>query len=281
MHQDLILIVGGRGTVGAELAKLLKGQGLRTRITTSQEVAATEEVAPVNLLTGEGIKAAFQGVDKAFFLSPPGHADQHALLSPLIQEAKRRGLKKVVLMTAMGANAVETSPFRRAEIELEKSGLRFNIIRPNWFLQNFHTFWIQGIQEQNKILLPAGNAKVSFIDARDIAATAARLLISSAYDQQAFDLTGPEAVDHAAVAAAIAKVAGRKIEYQEVSPADFKSGLLSAGLPAAYADVLVMLFGFLREGYAAGVTNHVQAITGSKPRSLETYVTDHQQQWKK
>src|SRR6185503_14578197 len=109
-------------------------------------------------------------------------ADQYKVLSPLIQEAKRQGLEKVVLMTAMGANAVETAPFRRAEIELEKSGLTYNIVRPNWFFQNFNTFWIQGILNYGKILVPGGNAKTSFIDARDISAVVAKLLTTSEFD---------------------------------------------------------------------------------------------------
>ncbi|MEZ4815305.1 MAG: hypothetical protein R3A80_08900 [Bdellovibrionota bacterium] len=38
------------------------------------------------------------------------------------------------------ANASEETPFRKAEVELENSGLNYNIIRPNWFFQNFNTF---------------------------------------------------------------------------------------------------------------------------------------------
>lgn len=231
MKNDLILIVGASGTVGSELQRLLTQEGYPVRAATSK-AAKTSDHVQLNLVTGEGIKDAFNGVDRAFFLSPPGYADQYALLSPLIQEAKRRGLKKVVLMTAMGANAYETSPFRRAETVLEKSGLNYNIIRPNWFLQNFHTFWAQGIAEQDKILLPAGSAKVSFIDARDIAAVATKLLISDEFNNQAFDLTGGEAVDHTEVAKAISERSGRRIVYQEITPKEFSDNLLKSGLPS-------------------------------------------------
>ena len=275
MKNDLILVVGASGTVGSEVIKLLKSQGLRTRATTSKKVKDSSELMHLNLVTGEGISKAFEGVDRAFFLSPPGYANQHALLSPLIQEAKRRGLKKVVLMTAMGANANDAAPFRRAELELEKSGLKYNIIRPNWFMQNFHTFWIQGIQEFSKILLPAGTAKVSFIDARDIAATAVALLTSDKFDGQDFDLTGPEAVDHSEVASALSRVAERKILYQEISADEFLSALITAGLPKDYAEFLVLIMGFLREGYSARKTTHVKDITGRAPRSLEQYANDY------
>lgn len=280
MNDNKILVVGASGMVGSELVRVLKEQGHAVRATTSKKPTSKEQIQ-VNVVTGEGIKAAFDGVDRAFILSPPGYADQYALLSPLIQEAKRRGLKKVVLMTAMGANANEAAPFRKAEVDLEKSGLAYNIIRPNWFLQNFHTFWIQGIATQNKILLPAGTAKVSFIDARDIAATAAKLLVSHQYDNQAFDLTGPESVDHSQVAAAISQVARRPITYQEITEEEFLSGLLNAGLPKDYAQFLVMIIGFLRQGYSERRTSFVKEITGREPRSLQNYVNDYKSQFTK
>lgn len=281
MKKDLVLVVGASGMVGAELTKLLKAQGYSVRATTSKPVKEGQtDLAHVNLATGEGITKAFEGVDKAFLLSPPGYADQYAMLSPLIQEAKRRGLKKVVLMTAMGANAVETAPFRRAEIELEKSGLAYNIIRPNWFLQNFNTFWIQGIREHGKILLPAGQAKVSFIDARDISAVAAKLLTTDEFNNKDFDITGSEAVDHAQVATAISKATGQTITYQEIKPEELKAGLLAAGLPADYTDFLIMIMGFLREGYSAGITDNVKKITGQQPRTLAAYAEDHKLLWK-
>jgi uncharacterized protein YbjT (DUF2867 family) len=279
MKNDLILVIGASGTVGSGIVQNLKKQGFRVRATTSKSVKSSDELVPVNLATGEGINAAFEGVDRAFLLSPPGYANHYAMLSPLIQESKRRGLKKVVLMTAMGANADESSPFRKAEIELEKSGLNYNIIRPNWFLNNFHTFWIQGINEQNKILLPAGNAKVSFIDARDISNVASTLLTSDKFDRKDFDLTSNEAVDHSQVASAISKVTGRKIEYKEVTPEEFKKGLLNAGLPEDYVNFLVLIFGFLKEGYSSRLTTSVKDITGQEPKSLAQYVADNKINW--
>ncbi|MCK6599671.1 MAG: NmrA family NAD(P)-binding protein [Bdellovibrionaceae bacterium] len=280
MKKDLILIVGASGTVGSEITKALKLQGYQVRVTTSKSVNANDkDTVHINLATGEGIKAALDGVDRAFFLSPPGYADQYRLLSPLIQEAKRKGLKKVVLMTAMGANAVETSPFRRAELELEKSGINYNIIRPNWFLQNFNTFWIQGIKEQRKILLPAGKAKVSFIDARDIAAVASTLLTSDNLNNRAFDLTGPEAVDHEQVAKAISQVTNKNISYQEIEPDVLRSGLLAAGLPADYSDFLLMILSFLKEGYNASVNENVKFILGREPKNLAQYAHDFKQSW--
>lgn len=269
--------------VGSALVSELSKAGYRVRAATSRpsEVGRKENVEKVlvNLVTGEGLHGAFEGVSRAFFLSPPGHADQYALLSPLIQEAKRRALKKVVLMTAMGANAVETAPFRRAEIELEKSGLNYNIIRPNWFMQNFQTFWIHGIQTAGKIFLPAGDAKVGFIDARDISAVTAKLLTTDTFNNRDFDLTGPASVNHADVAQELSRVSGKQISYQEISTEDFLAGLLGAGLPKDYALFLQMIMSFLKQGYSAATNDNVKTILGREPIGLKTYAEDNKQAW--
>lgn len=278
MNDSQILVIGSSGMVGSELTRLLREQGLKVRTTTSKKAEGKDQIH-INLVTGEGVKEAFDGVDRAFFLAPPGYADQHALLSPMVQEAKRRGLKKVVLMTAMGANANEAAPFRRVEVELEKSGLAYNIIRPNWFMQNFHTFWMHGIATQDKILLPAGTAKASFIDARDIAATAAALLSGDGLANQAFDLTGAHALDHDQVAAILSRVTGRAIRFQDIAPDAMRAGLVGAGVPPNYADFLVMILGYFKAGYSERTTDAVQQITGAAPRSFEAYAADYRSSW--
>ena len=121
------LIVGSTGTVGSGIVEALVAQGHAVRATTHRpdKVGRKGGVDTVllDLASGEGTRAAFEGVDRAFLLAPPGYADQHRLLSPLVAEAASRKLEKVVLMSAMGADAADT-PFRRVEQELERSGLR-------------------------------------------------------------------------------------------------------------------------------------------------------------
>jgi uncharacterized protein YbjT (DUF2867 family) len=274
-----ILIVGASGTVGSEIVLQLTEQGFSVRTTTSKKEKTHTNKVFVDLATGEGIEAAFEGIERAFIMSPGGYADQYKVLSPLIQEAKKNGLKKVVLMSAMGADADEATPLRRSEVELEKSGVPYNVIRPNWFMQNFNTFWIQGIRQQNKILLPVGEAKTSFIDARDIAAVAAQLLVKDNFKDQAFNLTGPESLDHHQVARAISEVTGKQITYQEIAPIELKKGLLSAGLPEDYSDFLLLIMSYLKAGYNAAITGEVKKILGREPISFQKYAQDYKGNW--
>ena len=233
----------------------------------------------MNLSDPATIAPAFAGVDKAFLLSPPGHINQDQLLIPLIDQARKQGLSKVVLMTAMGANADASSPMRKAEVHLEQSGLSYNIIRPNWFMQNFNTFWLHGILAQGKIFLPVGTAKGSFIDARDIAAVAASLLSRGDLNNRDFDLTGPQALSHDGVAQILSQETGRNIAFEDITPEAMLQGLLAAGLPRPYAEFMLLILGYFKAGYAERTTDSVQNITGNAPRSFAQYAKDYRAAW--
>lgn len=272
------LVVGAGGTVGRELVRLLAARGHDVRRATSRTPTEAGQVQ-LDLVSGAGRDAAFEGVQRLFLLAPPGHTNQHELLNPLVDTAKAQGVRKVVLMSAMGANADPSAPLRQAELHLERSGLPWNVIRPNWFMQNFNTFWLHGINTQGKILLPVGRAKGSFIDARDIAAVAAELLSGDTFNGVDFDLTGGRALDHDEVAAILSRETGRAISFQDITPEAMLEGLLGAGLPRPYAEFLNLILGYFKAGYSERQTDSVQRITGRAPRTIEQYAKDHRSAW--
>ncbi|KPF50574.1 hypothetical protein D621_13005 [beta proteobacterium AAP51] len=272
------LVIGASGTVGSALVQNLRARGQTVRLATSRAPTQPDQVQ-LDVLQRQGLAAAFQGVQRAFLMAPPGYVPQDHLLVPLIEQARAAGVQKVVLMSAMGADAAPDTPLRKAELALEASGLAWNTIRPNWFMQNFHTFWVQGIREQGRIFLPIGSARGSFIDARDIADVAAELLLGDAHGDQAFDLTGAEALNHDEVAAILSRETGRDIRHQEIPPEAMLQGLLGAGLPAPYAEFLVMILGYFAAGYAERRTDAVQRITGRAPRSFAAYAREFRAQW--
>ncbi len=272
------LVTGAHGQIGSALAALLTAHGQTVRRGTSRIPTQSDEVQ-LNLATGAGVAQAMAGVEQLFLMAPPGFANQHELLIPAIDAAKAAGVRKVLLLSAMGANADDHIPLRQAELHLERSGLAWNVIRPNWFMQNFHTFWLHGIQSTGQILLPVGNAQGSFIDTRDIAAVAARLLTSDDFVNAAYDLTGSESLDHAQVATTLSEAAGRPIGYTDISEDAMRQGLLGAGLPADYAKFLLVILAAFKAGHAARTTDEVRRISGRAPITLRQYAIEHRQHW--
>jgi uncharacterized protein YbjT (DUF2867 family) len=217
--------------------------------------------------------SALEDVDRAFVLLPSGYLNVIELLQPIIQAAADRKVK-VVLQSVLGVDADDSIPYRQVELFLMRSGTPFVILRPNWFADNFHTFWLAGVK-QGVIAVPAAEGKSSFIDARDIAASAAAALTNDEFDGRAFNLTGPEALSYYEAAAILSKVAGRSITYTPVDDNTFVTILTGAGVPREYAVFLASIFHPVRQGWTAVVTRDVETLTGTAPRSLETYAADN------
>jgi len=269
-----ILVLGATGTVGTPLVAQLLAAGETVRVASRNATPVPgAETVRVDLADPSTLAPAFEGVDRAFVLLPTGHLDIEGSLGAVIAAAAARRVK-VVLMSVFGVDADDSNPYRRGEIALERSGTPFVILRPNWFADNFHSFWLAGIR-QGVIAVPAAEGRTSFIDVRDIAASAAAALRSDIFDGRAFNLTGPQALGYADAAAILSAASGQAIRYLPVDDAAFIATLTGAGMPADYAGFLASIFHPVREGWTAAVTGDVQTLTGTAPRSLATYAADH------
>jgi uncharacterized protein YbjT (DUF2867 family) len=275
------LIVGGTGLVGAAIrvGLLKRSSGLRatTRHRNRSEVPNTEwvqcdvcgDTLPTNL---------FAGIQRAFLMAPSGHVDQYSILSPLILAAKRAGVERIVLMTAQGVDASDEIPFRKAELELRDTGINFAILRPAWFMQNFHTFWGDVIRRKGRIEVPAGKGKVVFVDTRDVAAVAEALLMADSIENCEIDVTGQEVLDQAQAASILSDATGHIIQYEDIEPGRFLRKLISDGIAPDYAALIAAMFDEVRAGGPICTTDHVQRLTGHAPHSLFSYGRDHSEQ---
>jgi uncharacterized protein YbjT (DUF2867 family) len=270
-----ILVLGATGNVGRPLVKALMGRGEAVK-------AASRGGKPVD--GAEGVEfdigdpmtfpGAFEGVDRAFVMLPGGYTEAKALLLPIIEAAATRGVK-VVLLSVLGADADDSIPYRQAEIALEKSGVKWVVLRPNWFTDNFINYWKPGIDAAGVIAVPAADGKTSFIDARDIADSAAAALTTDRFDDKAFNLTGPEALDYSEAAALISEVIGQPVAYQAIDDETFIGNLVGAGVPEVYARFLASIFYPVREGWTAVVTDDVRTLTGHPARQVAAWVKEN------
>lgn len=94
-----------------------------------------------------------------------------------------------------------------------------------------------------------------------------------------FDLTGPEALDHAEVAKVITDVLGRPIKYHSLTEDQMTAGLRAHGMPDSAIAYLAMLYSIVRAGYAAGVTSDVETITGRRPTDFKTFAELAAAEW--
>ena len=269
-----IVVLGSTGNVGAPLVAQLVAAHEKVKAASrrARPVDGAEAV-PFDYADQSSYHAAFEGVDRAYVLLPGGYTNAVGLLQPVIQAAADRKVK-VVLQTAIGVDADDAIPYRQVELFLLRTGTPFVILRPNWFADNFHTYWLAGIK-RGVIAVPAGEGQTSFIDVRDVAACAAAALTTDRFDGRAFNLTGPEAWTYYEAAAILSRVAGRDIVYTPVEDEAFIQELDRAGVPRDYAAFLASLFYPVRQNWTAAMTDDVQTLTGRAPLSLEAYARGH------
>lgn len=142
-----ILVLGATGNIGKPLtgALVAKGEKVKAASRTGKAVAGAESVV-FDFTDLSTIDNAFEGVDRVYVMVPTSHIDVVSLVTPVLDVAIKKGVK-IVLQSVLGVDADDSIPYRQLELKVERSGVPFVILRPNWFSDNFHTYWLAGIKQ--------------------------------------------------------------------------------------------------------------------------------------
>lgn len=203
--------------------------------------------------------------------------------SNFIREAKKKDVKSIVKLSALGAGSEPTSTILRLhgmeEKIIQESGIPYTFLRPSAFMQNFVTQFGNTIKTQNAFYVPAEDAKMSFVDTRDIAAISSKILTSNGVSQQyankAYDITGSEALSYSQAAEFLSKEVGKEITYVDVTEEDARKGLKQMCADDWFIDVMLELFRINRAGYGSQTTTAVEHIMGRKPISFAQFAKDY------
>jgi uncharacterized protein YbjT (DUF2867 family) len=277
----LILVIGGRSKIGAALIGELLGRGQQVRalVRTGEPTGglpAAAEAVTGDLADEGSLVRAMAGIEKVFLLSSP-HPNAIGWHRHAIDAARRTRVQLMVRSSILGADRESPAEFISAHTTcdryLEDSGLPYVIVRPNLFLQNIPESAIPSIDASGTFYVNAGEARISMVDTREVAAVAAVVLTEPGHAGAHYDVTGPEALSYTDVAAKLTSAMGRRISYIGASDDAVRQALLGAGLTEWFANALIGLYQDYRRsgtsGYAAQVTGIIQLLTGRPTRSLD------------
>lgn len=268
------LVIGASGMVGRRVVAELRGRDLSVRAASRSGPTVFDWDRP------ETWAPALTGVERAYTLLPQGTTTPQDQVAEFLSVAAGTSLRRLVLLSAYGVDLAEGSGPRKAELDVQGSGLDWTILRPNWFLQNFSDgVFAHNVHTRRTVAVPAGDGAVSFVDTRDIGAVAAVALTEDGHAGQGYPITGPAAVTFAEVTAAITAATGRPVGYRSTSPEETRAELLASGVAPDYAELLLYLYGNIAAGYSAEVTDVVEKVTGRPARDAATYVRDNVGAW--
>ena len=289
---ETILVTGATGTVGSEVVKqLLSAKGERKDIKAAARSANDStfrnlgvQALELDYNKPDTISAALSGIDKLFLLTP-FQSNMVDLTSNLVNEAKNAGVRYIVKQSVLGPDAEQgitpSRLHRQAEKVIDESGIPFIFLRPNFFMQNFVTFYSHFIKTQGAFYVPAGDAKASFVDVRDIAAVAVQSLRGSTKNgeskhiRKAYNITGGEALSYGQAAEILSKEIGKKVNYVNISDEDARKGMKDMGVDEWTINSMIELFEITRAGYVSDISPAVEQVTGNKPITFSQFARDY------
>jgi uncharacterized protein YbjT (DUF2867 family) len=278
-----VLVTGATGNVGAHVVRALGERGVRARaFVRDPDKAARVLGREVELAVGDfddptSMHRALDGVESLFLTSADGPrkvADE----TRMIDAAVEAGAVRIVKLSVNGAAVDSPVGIWRWHGEIEEhlraaAPTAATVLGANFFMTNLFAM-AEAVRQTGCLFLPAGDAKVAMIDPADVGAAAAAVLADDAHDEPSYTLTGPEAITFSAVAERLSAATGGTVTFRDVSDDQAMAGLVQSGAPAWLAAEMVAMFGELRRGAAARVTEAVRDLTGRSPRSFAEFARD-------
>jgi uncharacterized protein YbjT (DUF2867 family) len=276
----MILLIGATGTIGSHVARLLAGRkDVRCLVRSDAAAARTADWghAPVraDLALPETLGPAFDGCDRVLLVTPYS-PDQVKLELNALDAAGAAGVRHLVALSAMdaapGVEVAMTRGHRLVESQLVERGIPHTVLRPDWFASN--TAAQVDLIRGGVITYPHGDAVTGTVHPADVAEVAVAALTADQPWNRTVELTGPEALSFRQSAERVEAVTGRPLTFLEASPADWRGGLVAAGVERWYADALVELLDGYAQRTGDPVRSGVPDVLGRPARSFDEYVRD-------
>jgi NAD(P)H dehydrogenase (quinone) len=191
-----------------------------------------------------------------------------------IDAAARAGVELIAYTSIL--NPADDNPasladeHRATERLLRESGVAWTFLR-NSIYSDLQPAGAEAALATGRLVSNSGTGRLPYVTREDCAASAAAVLTTDGHANRAYDITGPELLDAAALAALYAEVGGRPVSVVDVDDAAYAEGLVEhAGLPRPMAEVLASVGTATREGHFDIASDDVERLTGRPPLTLRS-----------
>ncbi|KAI0381638.1 putative ergot alkaloid A [Hypomontagnella monticulosa] len=285
-----ILLTGGRGKTASRIAKLIRDANMPFLVASRSTSPASPYKQAVFDWTKDDTyenpftKASTDGMApiSAIYLVPPPIFDLAPPMIRFVDFAVQRGVKRFVLLSAstieMGGPAMGQVHKHIASL----GSIEYAVLRPTWFMENFSSpgeLQRLSITNESKIYSAAGDGKIPFVSADDIARVGFRALADKKPHNTDHVILGPDLLTYDKVAAILTSVLGRQITHAKLSEAELSQKLQASGMPVEDADMLAGMDTIIKNGAEDRLNHVVEEITGSPPQSFQDFAVREKGAW--
>ncbi len=218
-----------------------------------------------SVLTGpraDDVSDLFHGITTLILLSPTVD-NQDDLVMPLIDEAARRGLARVVKVSTLGSHVEPGIAFGRRHRVIEKALIERDIphviVRSAVFVDNLERRW-RVFMDEDTLALPIGSELVNWVDSRDVAEVIAEVATVDGHIGREYDVTSREPRSGHGVAELYPTSKGYPRRFIDITDDEAKVRLAATGLDPWYVNGVLEVFGITKRGITAMVSATVEHL---------------------
>ena len=287
MQNKNILITGATGNVGHALLQKLRDEenvNIYAAGRSIEKMRRQIDNDSINYVKHDfkdesTYESALVNIDTVFLMRPPAISKVKKYIRPFLVKIKENKIKQVVFLSLQGAEKNIVVPHHRVEKHIKNLNIPYTFLRPSFFMQNLSTTHQKEIKEKNEIFIPAGKGKTNFIDIRDIAAAARKVILEDGHINKAYKLTGPENLDYYEIAEVMSEILNKKIEYKDPSIFQFFKRKRQEGYSIIHTLVMIGLYSASKYGSVAKKTDEFKQLMERKPITFKEFVRDHKEKW--
>ena len=281
-----IAITGAAGHLGRRTAQLVLDRvppGEVVLVTRRPDAIADLADAGASVRRGDfdepdSLPAAFAGVHRLLLISTDVLGNRVAQHTAAIDAALAAGVGHVLYTSIPNAGSelplVVSHEHGATEDAIRERGLRWTALR-NGLYAEFQVASAARAAASGQLVHNSGDGATAYVSREDCAAAAAAALTGDGHEDRAYDITGPELVTQAQLAAMVSEITGRRVDALAIDDDQATQNLTAVGLPADAAMAYASFGTAVREGVLDVVSSHVQDLTGRRPRSLREVLEAH------
>lgn len=282
----MIVVTAPTGHIGHQVLEKLLKQDAAVRVIVRdpsklpQAVRARVEVAQGSHADADVVNRAFDGAETVFWLVPADPKAESVTAAyvdfsrPAAAALKARGVKRVVLVTALGRNTpvVDKAGYVTASLAMDDliaaTGVALRALTMPSFMDNI-LMQAAAIKNQGMIFSPiAGDLKLPSCATRDIAAAATRWLTDGSWSgQNEVGVMGPENISFNDMAGVMSDVLGKPVRFQQISFEDYKAQFLKFGFSDAMAQGMTDMADAKNQGLDLGIERTPENTTPTSFRA--------------